>query len=194
MKVESSNQIDETNVAKQDPSPGSERASLQPIPGASRSIRRRLSLKDELLLATLPTGAMLIVLALVELLSNQRLLFASLASSAFLIYLDPQHAANSVRSLVISHLSAAMIGAGLDWAIGPGYEAAGAAMILTIVVMIALDAVHPPAVGTALSFAFRSNDTRTLALFVLSLLVIAILVMLQRATLRLLARLTAKEG
>ena len=30
--------------------------------------------------------------ALVEALSEQRLLFASLASSAFLIYLDPQHA------------------------------------------------------------------------------------------------------
>lgn len=64
-------------------------------------------------------------------------------------------------------------------------------MAVTIVAMISLDAVHPPAVGTALSFAFRSNDVGVLALFLLSLLVIVILVVLQRAVLRLLAHLTS---
>jgi CBS-domain-containing membrane protein len=174
--------------------PASGRASLQPLPGASRSIRQRLSLKDEFILATLPTLAMLAVLALIELLSQQRVLFASLASSAFLIYLDPQHGANSVRSLVLSHLAAAVIGAGMDAALGAGYDAAGAAMAATIIFMITVDAVHPPAVGTALSFAFRSNDVGVLVLFMLSLSVIAILVILQRVVLHLLGRLTAKSG
>lgn len=54
------------------------RSSLKPIEGAKRSLRSRLSLKDELLLATVPTVTVLGVLAFVEVLSRQRLLFASL--------------------------------------------------------------------------------------------------------------------
>ncbi|MFD2784499.1 hypothetical protein [Hymenobacter rubripertinctus] len=50
----------------------------------------------------LPTLTVLVMLWLLELLSNQRRLFASLASSAFLIYLDPAHYTNSTRTLVIS--------------------------------------------------------------------------------------------
>ena len=68
------------------------RSSLKPIEGANRSLRSRLTLKGELALATAPTVTVLVVLALVEVLSRQRLLFASLASSAFLIYLDPNMA------------------------------------------------------------------------------------------------------
>jgi CBS-domain-containing membrane protein len=179
--------------SEQQPLAESERKSLQPIPGASRSLRQRLSLKDEFILATLPTVVVLVVLAMVEALSQQRVLFASLASSAFLIYLDPQHGSNSVRSLVLSHLTAAVVGAAMEWALGAGYGAAGAAMVIAIVLIIAADAVHPPAVGTALSFAFRPNDVRALSLFVLCLLVIATLVILQRTMLVVLGRLMAKE-
>jgi CBS-domain-containing membrane protein len=170
--------------------PAAELKSLEPIAGARRSLRRKLTLKEELILATLPTVVVLLVLGMIEVLSQQRVLFASLASSAFLIYLDPQHEANSVRSIVLSHLAAAVIGASMDAVLGAGYDAAGAAMVATIIVMIAADVVHPPAVGTALSFAFRPGDATVLSLFVLCLLVIAILVGLQRAMLRCTARLT----
>jgi hypothetical protein len=63
--------------------------SPQPLQGANRSLRRRLGLKGVFALALLPTLMVLSVLGLVETLGRQRLLFASLASSAFLIYLDP---------------------------------------------------------------------------------------------------------
>ncbi len=49
-----------------------------------RGVRRRLNLRGEFALALLPTATVLAVLALVEALSRQRLLFASLAASAFL--------------------------------------------------------------------------------------------------------------
>lgn len=75
------------------------RSSLKPIQGANRTFRQRLTLKGELALATAPTAVVLAVFALVEVLSRQRLLFASLASSAFLIYLDPQHGTNNVRTM-----------------------------------------------------------------------------------------------
>ena len=165
----------------------SPRESLRPIEGANRSLRRRLKLRQEFALATLPTITILAIFGLVEVLSNQRLLFASLASSAFLIYLDPQHGTNATRTLVTAQMLAALAGWATFEAFGPGYAAAGAALVVTIVLMISLDAMHPPAVATALSFAFRSGDTSNLLLFGLAVGITALLVILEQAMLRALA-------
>lgn len=59
-----------------------ERESLRPISSTRRLGRQRLSMRHELTLAFLPPLAVLLVLFLVESFSHQRLLFASLASSA----------------------------------------------------------------------------------------------------------------
>lgn len=169
------------------------RDSLTPIQGANRALRQRLSLKGELLLALLPTASVLIVFALVEAFSQQRLLFASLASSAFLIYLDPQHGTNTARTLGISQLAAALIGLLSYLALGAGYLSGGTAMILTILMMIVFDVVHPPAVSTSLSFALRAGPIGNLALFVLTLGMILLLVGVQRASLYLLARISRNQ-
>ena len=150
--------------------------------------REPLSLRQELALAVLPTVVVLLMLGYVEAFSRQRLLFASLASSAFLIYLDPEHPANSVRTVALAQTCAALLGFGADWLLGSGYLAAGVAMVLTIIVVIALDAMHPPAVSTSLTFAFRANPASSLSLFGLSLLLIILLVALQQASLSLLRR------
>ena len=154
-----------------------------------RRARLRLSLGGELTLAALPTATVLAVLALVEALTEQRLLFASLASSAFLIYLDPEHGTNRVRALLLSQL----LGAGLGWGalllLGPGYGGAALALVLTILGMVLLDVVHPPAVATAMSFAFRAGDASNLALFALALAITALLVVVQRAAVWTLVRL-----
>lgn len=157
--------------------------SEQPAP-----TRRRLSIRNELTLAVLPTLTVLAVLALVEAWSKQRLLFASLASSAFLIYLDPQHGSNSVRTLVLSQMLAALIGFGAFSIFGPGYFAAAGAMVAVITLMIVWGVLHPPAVSTSLAFAFRSGDENNLLLFGLSVGLIAVLVLLQRFSSWLLAR------
>lgn len=162
--------------------------SLVPGSRAKRSLRQRLDLKGEFALALAPTGVVLVVLALVEVLSRQRLLFASLAASAFLIYLDPEHGTNTVRTLVISQLMAATLGLLTFMIIGPGYLSAGSAMVLTIVLMILLDAVHPPAVATSLSFALRANNENNLILFGLAVAITALLVGLEKVALWLLAR------
>ncbi|MBE9011248.1 HPP family protein [Pseudanabaenaceae cyanobacterium LEGE 13415] len=166
------------------------RESLKPIEGANRSLRRRLGLKGELLLATAPTVVVLGVLALVEALSRQRLLFASLAASAFLIYLDPQHGTNSVRTLVSAQIMAAILGWLTFTLFGAGYVAAGSAMIITIVLMIVLDIMHPPAVATSLSFALRAGNDNNLILFGLAVGITAVLVGLERFALWLIARLS----
>ena len=152
--------------------------------------RRRLGLKAELLLALLPTATVLLVLALVEALSNQRLLFASLASSAFLIYRDPENELNSVRTLLIAQIGSACIGLGCYLLLGPGYLSGGTAMVLSIAMMIACDAMHPPGVSTALSFGLRSGDASNLALFCMAVGVTAVLVAMQRAALWMARRLT----
>lgn len=163
------------------------RESLKPIDGANRSLRRRLTLREELVLVSLPTVTVLAIFGFVEVLSNQRLLFASLASSAFLIYLDPQHGTNATRTLVSAQMLAAISGWLMFMLLGDGYSAGGSAMVITIMLMVALDVMHPPAVATALSFAFRADNAGNLLLFGLAVVVTAVLVVLEQITLRLLA-------
>ncbi|MCF8144564.1 MAG: HPP family protein [Deltaproteobacteria bacterium] len=164
------------------------RESLKPVAGADRYARRRFGFKEELLLVILPTLTVLAVLFFVEILNRQRLLFSSLASSSFLIYLDPMHGTNAVRSLVLSHLCAALLGLLMYQILGPGYISGGVAMVAAILLMILLDAVHPPAVSTSLIFAFRVADESNLILFALALGVTAALVLIERSTMWLLAR------
>ena len=168
--------------------------SIQPSDRKVRSARRRLHWRHELLLVLLPTITVLAVMALVEQFSEQRLLFASLASSAFLIYLDPLHGTNSTRTLLIAQLGGAAAGFLAFIGLGPGYGAAAAAMIATILLMIFFDAVHPPAVSTALSFAFRAGTDNNLLLFVLAVGLVAVLVALERSSLWLLARAHLTSG
>lgn len=169
------------------------RESLTPIEGADRSLRRRLKLRHEYILALLPTATILAIFAFVEVLSHQRLLFASLASSAFLIYLDPQHGTNATRTLVSAQMIAAAMGWGMFHLFGAGYLAGGTALVSTIGLMIAFDVMHPPAVATALSFAFRAGDASNLLLFGLAVAVTAVLVVLEQITLRLVAHYAAKH-
>lgn len=164
-----------------------ERESLKPIKGASRPLRRRLNLKEEFVLALLPTVTVLIVFAFIEVFSRQRLLFASLASSAFLIYLDPQHGTNKAKTLVVSQIAAALIGLGMFYLLGPGYLSGGGAMVITIALMIIFDVMHPPAVSTSLGFAFRAGSESNFVLFGLAVLLIAILLVLEKTTLWMLA-------
>jgi CBS-domain-containing membrane protein len=163
-----------------------------PPPASAAPLSRpRLGWRREILLALLPTVTVLVLLWLLKLLSNQQLLFASLASSCFLIYLDPEHPANSVRTLVISQLSAAGLGFGLHALLGPGYLSAALALVGIIGVMILTNTMHPPAVATALNFAFRAGAGEgNLALFGLAVGLVLVLLAVQRGSAYLVRRFT----
>ena len=154
--------------------------------------RDKLGLPGELLLAVLPVVTVLLVLWLIEAVASRQVLFASLASSAFLIYRDPTHRMNSLRALLLAQGLAAVAGFAALEALGPGYLAAGLAVIAATFAMIALDAVHPPAMGTALSFAFRPNDDSNFVLFGIALLMVAVLTGLSVASTRLVRYLEAR--
>ncbi len=151
-----------------------------------RGATRRGGLLGELALAVPPTLTVLAALILVERLTHQRILFASLASSAFLIYRDPLHHMNGARVMVTAHLTGAALGVGAALLLGPGYPAGAVAMTLTIVALILLDAVHPPAISTALGFAVLPKEHDVVGVFLLALGLVTALVLLQRIALAIL--------
>lgn len=149
------------------------------LPATNVLLRRRLGIRGELLLALVPTVVVLAVLAVVEAIGRQRVLFASLVASAFLIYLDPLHSVNRTRTLIVSQAIAACVGFVTDRLLGNGYAAAATAMVVTIVLLVLLDAMHPPAVVTSLIFALRIGAINDLALFGFALVLTATLVVLK---------------
>lgn len=149
---------------------------------------RRFHWKTEVVLAVMPTVMVITVLMLLETFSKQQLLFSSLASSAFLIYLDPKHPTNSIRTLVIAQMSAALIGYLTFLLLGPSYGAAASSMILTVVLMIITKAMHPPAVSTSLIFAFQYTRPNTLMLFLSAIILLVLLIVLQRISIWLIKR------
>jgi CBS-domain-containing membrane protein len=121
--------------------------------------------------------------------TRQRLLFASLASSAFLIYYAPLDRMNGVRLMVLAQGIGCCAGVLASLLLGGGYGAAALAMVATIVLLIALDLVHPPAISTAIGFAFILPQDRTVLLFMAALILLGGLVLLQRIVLWTLRRL-----
>ncbi len=161
--------------------------SLRPLDGREESARGQIDLKGEFALALLPTLMVLAVFALVEVFSHQRLLFVSLAASAFSIYHDPHHKTNAVITLLVAQIGAAGLGILMGFALGSGYFAGGAAMIAVIVLTLVFDRMHAPAVTTALSFAFRAESKNDFPLFILAVSLLGVLVVLQRAATRFVA-------
>ncbi|MDQ2744451.1 MAG: HPP family protein, partial [Chloroflexota bacterium] len=103
---------------------------------------RRGGLWGELALAVPPTLLVLIVILSVESVARQRLLFASLASSAFLIYYVPLERMNGVRVMVLAQGIACCAGVIAALLLGEGYSAGACAMVATILLLIAFDIVH----------------------------------------------------
>lgn len=90
--------------------------------------------------------------------------------------------------MLLAQIGAAGLGIAMGYALGFGYFAGGAAMIVIIVLTLAFDRMHAPAVPTALSFAFRAESINIFLLFTLAVGLLGVLVVLQRAATRLAVR------
>jgi hypothetical protein len=138
---------------------------------------RRGGLIGELALALPPTLVVLGSLFLIEAAQHQRVLFASLASSAFLIYREPLHPMNGVCVMLLAHLVGATVGIGATALLGAGYRASAVAMIITIVVLTsAISSTPPQSLPRSVSLSPTSNAAQAA-----SSLLVAALVFLQRA-------------
>jgi CBS-domain-containing membrane protein len=137
---------------------------------------------------------MIAVLFFVEALTSQRILFASLASRAFLIYREPTHSMNTVQVVAGAHVIAAVVGVASAFGLGAGYLAAALAMATVILVLVMAGCMHPPAIATALGFAFYARQQDAIGIFLLALLMLAMLVLLERLALWTLARIERTTG
>ena len=91
----------------------------------------------------------------------------------------------------MSQLGAAVLGYGLHAWLGPGYLSAALALVGIIGLMILTDTMHPPAVATALNFAFRAGSGEgSLVLFGLAVGLVLVLLAVQRGSAYLLRRFT----
>jgi CBS-domain-containing membrane protein len=130
-------------------------------------------------LALPPVLTVLADVYLLQRFTHERILFASLASSAFLIYYHPLHTMNSVRVMVTAQLLAGIVGVA-GGAIAPGYPATAVTMVITIALLITLHVVHPPAISTALGFSFLTPHLQSILALVAAVGILALLVILQR--------------
>jgi hypothetical protein len=149
--------------------------------------QRRGWLRGELLLAIPPTVVMLLAVVLLETLRHERILFASLAASAYLIYRDPVHPMNGVRVMVGAHSVAVVTGVSCGAGLrgghpGDGRDAAGAHRVS-----------HCPSPGGIHGARLRlfARPIEAAGLFVVALSMIAVLIVLQRTALWTLRRLQA---
>jgi CBS-domain-containing membrane protein len=141
-----------------------------------------------MVLAALPTLTVMGIFLALKVFSRQTFLFASLASSAFLIYQDPENGMNEAKVMIPAHVTAALVGFASFLVFGEGYLSGGVAMGLTIAVLVLFGIVNPPAVSTSLIFAFRAQQAETLLVFMLALVMVAVLYVLQRVGVALLRR------
>ena len=143
-------------------------------------------------MAALPTLTVLGVFFLVEVFTRQTFLFASLASSAFLIYKEPENGMNQVKTLVPAHVVAAVVGLGSFWIFGEGYLAGAVSMGSTIALLVTLGIVHPPAVSSSLAFAFRAHHENEFVVFLLALSMVAVLFVVERVSVLVLRRIESQ--
>ena len=96
-----------------------------------------------------------------------------------------------VARRLVAALAGAVLGYGFHEWLGPGYLSAALALVSIIAVMISTNTMHPPAVSTALNFAFRAGTGEgNLALFGLAVGLVLVLLAVQRGSAYLVRRFT----
>jgi len=139
----------------------------------------------ELTVAAPPTILVLAALYGTRTLVRQPVIFSSLAASSFLIYQAPRHPMNSIRVMATAQLIGWGAGMAASLVFGPGYTAGAAAMVVTIVLMIAIRVAHPPAISTTIGFALLGNHYGPALSFLIALTLIGGLALLQRVVIEL---------
>ena len=86
------------------------------------------------------------------------LLVASLGSTAVTLFALPKAPAARPKSAIVGQISSAVVGWGTQYLLGSEWYACAVAVMLSLVVMVALDCVHPPGGATALTAILTPQD------------------------------------
>jgi CBS-domain-containing membrane protein len=79
------------------------------------------------------------------------LLIASLGSTAVTLFALPKAPAATPKSAIIGQISSAIVGWGTQYLLGTEWYSCAIAVVLSLVVMVLLNSVHPPGGATALA-------------------------------------------
>ncbi len=116
------------------------------------------------------------------------LLFACLGSSAASIVFSPISRSNSFRSIFIAYGASCLICAVMIPVRSSGFMVipiqCGLAVTLSIFLMRLLDAMHPAAVGSAMSFIIYERDIATITILMLAILGLLLIVKILAYTYR----------
>lgn len=137
-------------------------------------MRKEQSLKSRLLLSLFPIAIVFVLLG-IEILVRQHMLFTSLVSSIFLIYLLPDDPMNDSLTIVISQALAALIGYAGYWLLGNSYLSACLSILMITLLLVLIGRLHPPAIATSMIFQYRTHSESDLVLFGLLLVLIVVL-------------------
>ncbi len=86
------------------------------------------------------------------------LLIASLGSSAVTLFGLPKAPAARPYNAIVGQISSAIVGWSTQYLLGSEWYACAIAVMLSLVVMVALNAVHPPGGATALTAVLTPQD------------------------------------
>ncbi len=79
------------------------------------------------------------------------LLIASLGSTAVTLFALPKAPAASPKTAIVGQISSAIVGWGTQYLLGTEWYSCAVAVMLSLVVMVLLNSVHPPGGATALA-------------------------------------------
>lgn len=86
------------------------------------------------------------------------LLIASLGSTAVTLFGLPKAPAAKPMAAIVGQISSAVVGWGTQYLLGSEWYACAIAVMLSLVVMVALNCVHPPGGATALTAVLTPQD------------------------------------
>ncbi len=116
----------------------------------------------------------------VEILMRQHILFTSLVSSIFLIYVKPKDPMNDTLTILISQVLATTIGYSSFLLLGDSYLAGCATVTAITFLLVGIDRLHPPAVATSLIFNYRTHAESDFVLFGLLIGLIGVLFLMKK--------------
>jgi CBS-domain-containing membrane protein len=145
-------------------------------PAPPAPVSRKRPTFSRLFVVTVATMVTILVVLIIDQdVGKQPLLVASLASSSFLMYYQPLNEVNRFGPLVLGQLTCAVFGFLANLLLRDPLSSAAVAVSFSVVAMMLLRIVHPPAVATSLVFAYRPHGVSALGTFFLTLLVVLVL-------------------
>lgn len=151
-----------------------------------------LNLRARLILGIFPVIIVLVLTAL-EIKLRQHIIFTSLVSSIFLIYLRPNELMTDTATILVSQFTAALTGYLSYKLFGNSFWSVCVTILLVTAILILLNRLHPPAIATSVIFNYRTHSESDLFLFGLLIGIAVVLILVRWITNYLLSKMNTAD-